>query len=85
MMKFGLMFAVLLLPVALPAPAQAQIYYPWCANYGGMGDGGGTNCGFSTLEQCRATISGVGGFCQQNPFYYERAAQPKRPRKRHRD
>jgi hypothetical protein len=28
--------------------------YPWCAVYGGRG-GGGTNCGFLTIEQCRAT------------------------------
>jgi hypothetical protein len=25
--------------------ASAEIYYPWCANYGGRG-GGGTNCGW---------------------------------------
>jgi hypothetical protein len=42
--------------------------YKWCAVYGGE-DGGGTNCGFVTLEQCRATISGMGGFCQSNQFY----------------
>ncbi len=41
--------------------------YRWCAVYGG--DGGGTNCGFITLEQCRATISGMGGFCEPNQFY----------------
>ena len=44
-MKTLLYMAAILLPVALAAPAQAQIY-PWCAVYsGGMG-GGGTNCGF---------------------------------------
>jgi tetratricopeptide (TPR) repeat protein len=31
----------------------------WCANY----NNGGTNCGFHTQEQCRATVSGVGGSC----------------------
>jgi len=25
---------------------------------------GGANCGFITVEQCRASISGVGGFCE---------------------
>jgi hypothetical protein len=25
------------------------------------------NCGFATLQQCRATASGAGGFCQPNP------------------
>jgi len=35
--------------------------YKWCAEYAGADSGGGTNCGFVALEQCRATISGVGG------------------------
>jgi uncharacterized protein DUF3551 len=35
--------------------------YPWCAVYNDSGD---TNCGFVSLEQCRASISGIGGFCQ---------------------
>jgi hypothetical protein len=30
---------------------------------------GGTNCGFTTLAQCRATISGIGGYCYENPAY----------------
>jgi hypothetical protein len=47
--------------------------YPWCAHYGNS-DSGATNCGFSTLEQCRAAISGVGGFCQTNPRYVPSSA-----------
>jgi hypothetical protein len=30
---------------------------------------GATNCGFLTIEQCRATVSGIGGFCVPNQFY----------------
>jgi hypothetical protein len=30
------------------------------------------NCGFLTIEQCRATISGIGGFCVPNQFYNPR-------------
>jgi hypothetical protein len=41
----------------------------WCAQYSGGRAGGGTNCGFFTLEQCRATVSGIGGFCVINQFY----------------
>ena len=41
--------------------------YRWCAQYGGRS--GGTNCGFVTWEQCRAAVSGVGGFCRLNLFY----------------
>jgi hypothetical protein len=53
----------------LATPTRAGIEYPWCPQYGGADDGGGRNCGFSTLEQCRATISGIGGSCEPNLFY----------------
>lgn len=63
--------------LTLPAPARAEIQYPWCAEYGGR-DYSGTNCGFTTLAQCRANVSGIGGFCYENPAY---AAAPPRPKK----
>ncbi len=71
------------LPVFAPS-ASAAIEYPWCAQYGD--NHGGTNCGFVTLEQCRWTISGNGGFCVQNPFYSgpvdeSPRANRKRPRR----
>jgi hypothetical protein len=55
---------------ASPAHAYDMPYdpYRWCAVYSGDG-GGGTNCGFLTIEQCRATVSGIGGFCAPNQFY----------------
>ena len=47
--------------------ARGEITYPWCAQYGsGVG---GRNCGFSTLDQCRAAISGNGGYCEENALY----------------
>jgi Protein of unknown function (DUF3551) len=49
------------------APGHAEITYPWCAQYGEQS--GARNCGFSTLEQCRAAISGNGGYCEQNAMY----------------
>ena len=46
--------------------------YPWCSNFA---DGwGGTNCGFTTKEQCMATILGSGGFCAPNNMYKAPAA-----------
>jgi len=41
------------------APAQD---YPWCAIYAKDGD---THCFFTSYEQCMATVSGIGGFCQR--------------------
>ena len=66
-----------------PARAYEKPYdpYPWCARYGGD-MGGASNCGFLTLEQCQATVSGVGGSCEPNLFYNPRG-EPRRPR-RHR-
>ena len=54
--------------ICIEKPAEARDY-PWCAYYGMGGFGGATNCGFATLEQCQATISGVGGSCGANPMY----------------
>lgn len=45
-----------------------SITYPWCAQYA-ADEGGTSNCGFATLEQCRAALSGNGGFCIENPMY----------------
>ena len=47
-------------------PTKAQ-NYPWCAYYNGRF--GGTNCGFTTFQQCLDTVSGIGGFCQLNNLY----------------
>ena len=43
--------------------------YRWCAVYGGGDSGSARNCGFVTLQQCRDTISGIGGWCVPNGFY----------------
>jgi hypothetical protein len=51
--------------------------YAWCAVYSVSGD---TNCGFVSLEQCRATISGIGGFCQPNPFYTQAPVGHRQPK-----
>jgi hypothetical protein len=69
-----LVFAALLTTIALSSgasTANALPYdpYPWCAEYGGGGRGGGTNCYFMTYEQCRWALSGNGGLCRRNLFY----------------
>jgi hypothetical protein len=63
-----LILGIVLATSALATRAQAQ-NYPWCALYSGGGAGGGENCGFSTREQCNATVSGIGGFCEPNNLY----------------
>jgi Protein of unknown function (DUF3551) len=67
-MKIGLGLLALLIVASATAPARAQ-NYPWCAYYSGRGFGGASNCGFTSFQQCMATVSGIGGFCQQNTMY----------------
>lgn len=77
-----IMLAALAAAIVLtPAAAKADPYR-WCAVYGGE-DAGGTNCGFVTLEQCRATISGMGGSCEPNQFYTGPTATPARRARKH--
>jgi hypothetical protein len=59
----------------LPAPEAQAREYPWCARY----DWSTYNCGFVSFQQCLATISGIGGRCEQNPRYV-----PEQPRRKKR-
>ena len=36
----------------------------WCASVPKRSE----NCGYATLDQCRAYVLGLGGFCRPNPF-----------------
>lgn len=87
MTRFGSALLAALAVAALTALTRpaAAIEYPWCALYGSTDDGG-RNCGFSTLEQCMATVSGIGGGCERNLFYTGPAERPaKRTRKPRKD
>jgi hypothetical protein len=71
-MRRTVMLGLLALTAALTldaAPAIAKSgprVYPWCAQYNLPG--GPMNCSFSTVEQCRVEVSGVGGYCAVNPY-----------------
>jgi uncharacterized protein DUF3551 len=68
-MRIALASLAILMIGALGDGARADPY-KWCAVYsGGDTGGGGSSCYFWTIEQCRAAVSGVGGFCAQNNFY----------------
>lgn len=72
-LQLVLAMTVLAGSAAIGSRAQAQ-EYPWCARY--ADDNGGTNCGFSSLEQCKAAVSGNGGSCDANPFYSQASSHP---------
>jgi hypothetical protein len=82
MRRIGILAAVVVTAASMlfTVGAASADPYKWCAV---DSSGGGTNCGFVTIEQCRATISGQGGFCEPkqvvppNLSPAARAAAPK--------
>src|SRR5262245_30417147 len=63
--------------------AQSPYSYPWCALYGGGGSAGGAggamSCYYTSWEQCRTTMSGIGGLCIESPYYHAQPTQlPRR-------
>ena len=75
--KLALFAVASLAAVAEFTSPAAAVEYPWCLQYTGKG-GGSRNCGFSNIDQCRASASGT-GFCEPNTFYN---GVPERPARR---
>ncbi len=61
--------------------AQSPYSYPWCAvYYDGTGLGGGArSCYYTSWQQCMATLSGIGGYCVESPYYHAQPTQPHHP------
>jgi len=64
MRPFLMAAACVALDMIAPVPSRAEVTYPWCAQYVVH-----SNCGFATLEQCRAALDGNGGYCDRNPMF----------------
>ena len=55
-----LLFAILAICVGIAATTRAEAQnYPWCSYY--TSGGGGTNCAFTTFQQCLDNMRGIGG------------------------
>jgi hypothetical protein len=52
--------------------AQSPYSYPWCS-LGGTKDSNALSYYYTSWEQCRTTMSGIGGNCVESPYYH---AQP---------
>jgi hypothetical protein len=65
--------------LTLPRAAEAEVY-PYCA----AGEPLGGTCSYATLEQCRAYLRSLEGFCRPNPNYHptENALARQRPSRR---
>jgi hypothetical protein len=66
-----------LIAAALPGEtqtsnAQSPHSYPWCSISSGNASGT-MSCYYNTLQQCMATLSGIGGNCVERPYHH---AQP---------
>jgi hypothetical protein len=69
------MFSLVLASAALMgltelASAQSPYSYPWCSRQTGARGGDTTSCYFTSYQQCMTTISGIGGWCYQSPYYH---------------
>jgi hypothetical protein len=54
--------------VSDPASAQSPNSYQWCSRQTfGVTT---TSCYFTSYAQCMTTISGISGWCYQNPAYH---------------
>jgi Protein of unknown function (DUF3551) len=69
------LIAAALLGETRTGDAQSPYLYQWCAISGGGGSGGAMSCYYKTLQQCLATLSGVGGNCIERTYSH---AQPTR-------
>jgi hypothetical protein len=67
---------VLFAGASSPASARSVYSYPWCAKY--YTRMGGTSCYFTSYAQCQTTVSGIGGYCFQSPYYQPGRAAARR-------
>jgi hypothetical protein len=60
--------------------AQSSSSYPWCAILpgAGSGSGGAMSCYYTSWEQCRTSMSGIGGNCIESPYYHAQSTQSPR-------
>jgi hypothetical protein len=63
MRSIALVLASLVMITLLVTDADA-VSNRWCASSPKRSE----NCGYATLDQCRAQVLGLGGFCRPNPF-----------------
>ena len=85
-MRTAIAFLFAITAASAVEPAKADPYR-YCAVYGSFGGGGVESCWYLTIEQCRASVSGLGGFCKESAWYDGRPVStdgpiPMRARKR---
>jgi hypothetical protein len=61
----GLLAATIVTAMSAMTSQATAREYPWCSYY----NDSGRNCGFTTFQQCKSNVAGIGGICQINPSY----------------
>ena len=77
--------AILAATVTLAAPARAQTYdpnYPVCLQVYDDMVHYYFECGYTSIPQCQASVSGRAAQCVVNPYYVGPQAKPGRHKKR---
>ena len=84
-MGLATVFAVLALGVPSSVAQESFFSKRFCTFGGGHDSSGFPDCSYNTWEQCRASASGLGRYCGENPQYVEtkrgddrQGANPKR-------
>jgi hypothetical protein len=81
MLRWTLLAAAIL--AVTPATAQRyDPYYPICFE-GKIGDSYRIDCSYTSLDQCRATASGLGATCRINPYWSQANRIPPGRSSRH--
>jgi hypothetical protein len=60
------------------ARAYPKAWYPWCSRWVAGVD---IDCSYVSHDQCMKTVSGVSGFCTQNPAPPPPGPPPRRARR----
>jgi hypothetical protein len=53
--------------------AQSPYSYPWCSLGGTSFGSNALSCYYTSWEQCRTTMFGIGGNCIASPYYHGEA------------
>lgn len=75
--------AAAVVAIAVAGSATGARAEPWCAYY----DAYTYTCGFTSMQQCLATVHGAGGECRPDYRAMQERRQPERnqPRRQRRD
>ena len=76
---FAFLVASALLGEMQAVSAQSPTSYPWCAQFP-TDQSAAMSCYFTSYQQCMTTLSGIGGYCFQSPYYHAQTARTAKRR-----